>query len=384
MRRILSAKGASGVFLAAPRRTGKSTFIREDLVPALQAQHAEVIYVDLWADRSADPGELIGSAIQRHLLSRESRLLQWARKGGLDKIAVGGLQLDIQKVGVGRGTTLAEGLSALSDATQALIVLVIDEAQHALTTEAGASALFALKAARDQINSSAHHGFRLVATGSNRDKLALLVHGKDQAFLNASLVDMPLLDDAYLAWELQQFDGEILPSLSALHDAFAICGHRPETLRRVLDELAFVPDLDASRADALLLQQTRAALEEARREFMRQVNSLPPLQAAVLQTMAEAGDQYAPFRTPTLARYQAVCAQLSTEEIRIDNSAIQYALDALRDKALVWKSARGVYAIEDGQHAAWLVNGADAEVRSRSIQLQPTTDTAPNVRSRIR
>ncbi len=241
---------------------------------------------------------------------------------------------------------------------RALIVLVIDEAQHALTTEAGASALFALKAARDQINSSAHHGFRLVATGSNRDKLALLVHGKDQAFLNASLVDMPLLDDAYLAWELQQFDGEILPSLSALHEAFAICGHRPETLRRVLDELAFVPDLDASRADALLLQQTRAALEEARREFMRQVNSLPPLQAAVLQTMAEAGDQYAPFRSPTLTRYKAVCAQLSAEEIRIDNSAIQYALDALRDKALVWKSARGVYAIEDGQHAAWLVNGA--------------------------
>jgi hypothetical protein len=29
-------------------------------------------------------------------------------------------------------------------------------------------------------------------------------------------------------------------------------------------------------------------------------------------------------------------------------------LDALREKQLVWKSARGVYAIEDSQHAAWL------------------------------
>jgi hypothetical protein len=33
---------------------------------------------------------------------------------------------------------------------------------------------------------------------------------------------------------------------------------------------------------------------------------------------------------------------------------VQYAPEALREKQLVWKSARGVYAIEDTQHAAWL------------------------------
>jgi hypothetical protein len=34
--RIISDKGASGIFLAALRRTGKSTFIREDLAPLLR------------------------------------------------------------------------------------------------------------------------------------------------------------------------------------------------------------------------------------------------------------------------------------------------------------------------------------------------------------
>ena len=54
----------SGVFLAAPRRTGKSTFVREDLRPALQKRGALVLYADLWVDRSTDPSELLSAAIR--------------------------------------------------------------------------------------------------------------------------------------------------------------------------------------------------------------------------------------------------------------------------------------------------------------------------------
>jgi hypothetical protein len=38
--------GRSGLFLAAPRRTGKSTFLREDLLPAMQQRAWTTIYVD--------------------------------------------------------------------------------------------------------------------------------------------------------------------------------------------------------------------------------------------------------------------------------------------------------------------------------------------------
>ncbi len=45
----------SGMFLTAPRRTGKSTFIQHDLKPALEAGHgALVLYVDLWERRKED------------------------------------------------------------------------------------------------------------------------------------------------------------------------------------------------------------------------------------------------------------------------------------------------------------------------------------------
>jgi hypothetical protein len=60
--------------------------------------------------------------------------------------------------------------------------------------------LFALKAARDELNSSEHFGLRIVATGSNRDKLAMLRNSKDQAFFGAPLVAFPALDAGYIQW----------------------------------------------------------------------------------------------------------------------------------------------------------------------------------------
>ena len=353
--RILSERGTSGIFISAPRRTGKSTFIREDLTPMLIDQGAEVIYVDLWSDRAADPGEMISSAIRAHLALNESKLLQWARKGGLNKVSVAGLQVDMTKVGVGSGETISKGLSVLSDATKVIIVLVIDEAQHAMTTQKGADSLFALKAARDELNSSRHHGFRLIATGSNSDKLALLVNGKDQAFFGAPLVDLPYLDDDFLEWDRVRFGG-ISPSMNAMRQSFLLSGHRPEYIDQSLDTLSFKLDLNEENIDERLLAEIQLKITNNKNDFMRLVNSLPPVQFAVLKIMAEEGEIYSPFKATTLDRYRLLCSDYSSEDVRVDNSSVQYALDALRDKSLVWKSSRGVYAIEEGQHIAWLVS----------------------------
>ena len=59
----------SGLFLAAPRRTGKSTFLRQDLRPVLEERGDLVLHVDLWEDRKVDPAQPIiscfGEAIQK-------------------------------------------------------------------------------------------------------------------------------------------------------------------------------------------------------------------------------------------------------------------------------------------------------------------------------
>ena len=355
---VLGHYGASGVFIAAPRRTGKSTLLVEDMLPCLERKACEVIYVDLWGDRDRDAGELIAQALRKHLRLRESRLLKWARKGGLGKVKLGGLEFDIDKVGIGGSTTYSAALAELSDATQRPVVLIIDEVQQALTSNIGAATLFALKAARDQLNSSAHHGFRLIATGSNRDKLSLLVHGHDQAFMNATLVDLELLGDDYLQWELDRHGDALKPSLPAATKAFALAGRQPEILRKALNDLAFSPRLTARTIDSALLSAVRKIRESARLEFLGKITVLPPLQAAVLGVMAKAGRKYAPFRPHTKALYEAAIRKLTPEPVNIDDSAVEYALEALRNKALVWKSAHGVYAIEESQHRTLLARRA--------------------------
>ncbi len=342
-----SASG-SGLFLAAPRRTGKSTFLREDLRPALEAMGVLVVYADLWENKAADPGVVIIGAIRAALAQREGVVARLARATGMEKLTVGGLGFNLDKVGMPDGASLSAALSALSDETQRLIVLIIDEAQHAITSEAGSNALFALKAARDELNSSAHHGLRIVATGSNRDKLAMLRASKDQAFFGAPLVAFPPLGKDYIAWFIARLDFKDELDVELVHDWFSKAAFRPEVLGAAVDALTY--DLAVQRGgyahqlQALVDEQIQASNAEA----LRVVHSLTPLQSAVLRVMAMTGIDYAPFEQDTMERYQAVLSKTAPDaKVEPDTANVQQALVALQDKSLVWRAARGVYALED-------------------------------------
>ena len=108
-----SASG-SGLFLAAPRRTGKSTFLREDLRPALEALDVLVVYADLWENKAADPGVVIIGAIRAALAQREGVVARLARATGMEKVTVGGLGFNLDKLGMPDGVSLSAALSALS------------------------------------------------------------------------------------------------------------------------------------------------------------------------------------------------------------------------------------------------------------------------------
>jgi hypothetical protein len=342
-----SASG-SGLFLAAPRRTGKSTFVREDLRPALEASGAIVIYVDLWEDRKADPGDVIISAVRTELAKREGVMARLAKSSAMDKVAVGGLSFSLDRVGLAKGISLSAALSALSDETQQIIALIIDEAQHAITSEAGADALFALKAARDELNSSRHHGLRIVATGSNRDKLAMLRSSKDQAFFGAPLVAFPPLGTSYIDWFIAHLDFAKELDAAAVYEWFRQAAFRPEVLGAAVDALVYdlqtEPGQYAKRLEELVHEQIEASNNDA----LRVVHSLTPLQSAVLRVMASAGANYAPFEQATMDRYRAVLAATAPDyKVEPDPGNVQQVLNALQEKTLVWRAARGVYALED-------------------------------------
>jgi hypothetical protein len=342
-----SASG-SGLFLAAPRRTGKSTFLREDLRPSLERHGALVIYADLWADKTADPGDVIVAAIREALSLREGVITRLARSSGLDKVTVGGLAFTLDRVGLAKGVSLSLALAALSDEAKTMTVLIVDEAQHAITSELGTNALFALKAARDELNSSAHYGLRVVATGSNRDKLAMLRNSKDQAFFGAPLVNFPPLGKDYIEWFIAHLPFKQELDAGQVYQWFTEAAYRPEILGGAVDALVYElnarPGQFAERLRMLIQEQVHASNEEA----LRVVHSLTPLQSAVLRVMAKSGPDYAPFEAQTMDRYRSTLAAIAPRaKVEPETNNVQQSLAALQEKALVWKAARGVYALED-------------------------------------
>jgi len=347
---LVSATSASssGLFLAAPRRTGKSTFLREDLRPQLEQRKALVVYADLWEDRKSDPGEVIVSAVRAELAKHEGVVKRLAKAAGMEKVALGGVSFSLDRVGLGDGVSLSAALAALSDECQCPIVLIIDEAQHAITSDKGNDALFALKAARDELNSSRHHGLRIVATGSNRDKLAMLRNSRDQAFFGAPLVSFPPLGGEYVDWfcERAQLPGKLDPE--QVKKLFSRASFRPELLGAAADELRFAFDLQVDEVPARFAQAVEEQMAASNDELLRVVHSLTPLQSAVLRVLAARGSQYAPFEAGTIAAYQAVLqATGQPMNAKADVPGVQQALMALQEKALVWRAARGVYALEE-------------------------------------
>lgn len=356
---------SSGMFLAAPRRTGKSTFLNNDLVPACVQRGWLPVYVDLWSDRDTDPAELISGAIGTALAGFEGTLAKTAKKAGIDKInLLRTLSWDFTRPQLPAGTTLAQALAVLHQVAGQMVILIIDEAQHALNSAGGLNAMFALKAARDQLNRGDRpDGLRLVFTGSSRDKLANLVLKSKQPFYGASITPFPLLGRDFVEFITQVWNSRLADSnqfkVDDLEDAFERVGRRPEMLGKLLAEVS-VGLGAAGNLGALL--RTGALNHQAGvwSDYESAWNDLSQLQQAVLAVMAGralAGQPFTPFSEQTLADVNRTLERQQAEP-NASTPNVQKALDALREKELVWKANRGEYALEDASMAEWLVKGS--------------------------
>ena len=345
----------SGLFLSAPRRTGKTTFIRADLLPMLREAGAVVIYADLWEQRAINPANVVVAAIRDAILQESGPVMKAAALDGLRKVKVGGLEMDLDAIGTQDGDSLSRTLGKLGDASDKPIVMVVDEAQHAQTTEEGRDALFALKAARDAMILGSKKGFRLIATGSNSDRLRTLVSSKDQAFFGAREEHLPELDDTYLAWVLQGSTFKSYLSLAVLRTGFEMFGRRPEYLQALLHSLEAEAGFDAGTVDSVFLTRATARLERSRQDFLAVLRSMESLDAAVFRRMAELGEKFTPFNESALDHYEALMkeADPGASVERPGKSQVQSALERLRRESLVWNAGRGLWYIEDSQYKTW-------------------------------
>lgn len=354
----------NGLFLAAPRRTGKTTFLQADLKPVLEQAGVVVVYVDLWADQRRDPGALIAETIGRALQPHLGIVAKTAKKAGLEKVSLAGwLEIDTSKIGKVDGVPLVEALRALHETATAPVALIVDEAQHALTSEAGENAMAALKSARDQMNRPGEINLMLVMSGSDRDKLLRLVNAGGAPFYGSQVQHMPELDMGFIthiAGLIEAQRPELKPvDCEALFAAFQGFGCRPqffmEALGQALSPLAgFAGRFEQAVQEAARQQQ---AADEAQMES--DYLGLKPLEQAVLWRMLELGPRFRPYDAEALRFYR------EQTNATIKTPQVQNALETLRQHtpALVWKSARGEYAVNDAAMHRWYVerkNGKNA------------------------
>ena len=345
----------NGLFLAAPRRTGKSTFLQADLKPALEAAGAVVAYVDLWADPRRDPGSLIAHAIARTLAPRLGVVSRAAQAAGLESVTIAGaLKIDVSKIGKIDGVTLPDALRALHEATKAPVALIVDEAQHAFTSEAGEATMSALKSARDQLNRPGVVNLMLVMSGSDRDKLLRLVNTNGAPFYGSQISRMPPLGQDFIDHVSRLITAQ-RPDLAPvdaglLLKAFERFGHRPQFFMEALGQaLSPLSGLQGVRFEQAVLQaaQERQQADEAQMES--EYLALKPLEQAVLWRLLEMGQRFRPYDAEALRFYR----EKANAKVTVQQA--QNALESLRNRypALVWKSARGEYAVDDAAMHRW-------------------------------
>ena len=344
----------NGLFLAAPRRTGKSTFLQQDLKPELERQGLVVVYVDLWADPRRDPGELIADAVGTELERHLGLVARGVKKIGLENISVAGaFSIDTRNIGRPDGATLTDALRALQEAADKPVVLIIDEAQHALTSEAGVSVMSALKSARDQLNTPDSIRLMLIMSGSDRDKLMRLVNSNSAPFYGSQVQRMPGLGADFIA-HLAQLIERQHPALApvdqvVLMDAFEHFGRRPQFMMAALGQALSPFAVLDGRFEAAVAQAARQRQADDEAQMASEYLALSPLQQAVLWRLLEQGQRFRPYDADALRFY----AQVTGE--KVSSPKVQNALEALRQRSpsLVWKSARGEYVVEDAAMHRW-------------------------------
>jgi hypothetical protein len=354
-RQLLSPTGLdiglrSGLFLSGLRRTGKTTFLLNDLIPALQARGAIVVYVDLWSDTKVSPLNLVRDAIRKTLIDLQtpasSVLDRLRRIKGVD-VGLAGLKFsfNLESVGKDEGVTLAEALTAVVDQGGTDVVLIVDEVQQAITSDEGQQLLLALKAARDAINPrpGTPGYFVFIGTGSHRAMVNELSYRRNQAFSGATSMAYPVLGQDYVEFLLKELAREgfaPLPGIDVATGAFKTLGSRPEEMIRALRQLVFnTSGADPDSAFPIIASTLRSAAADV--ELVK-VSEMGRLALAIFDRIAlTEGDTRGIFSAEAVAEYSKAVGH----EVRIEE--VQPVANELLAANLIMRRGHGVYGITD-------------------------------------
>lgn len=337
----------SGVFLSGIRRVGKTTFLRQDLIPALEARGAVVIYVDLWTDVSKSPAGLVHEAVRETLAQLEapgSGLLK--RFKGANIGAAGfSLGFQIDSVGVPGGTTLAQAFTALVAKVRTDVVLIVDEVQQTLSSEDGRNLMHALKAARDAVNArpDTPGHFLFLGTGSHKSLVTDMSSRRSQPFTGAVSTQYEVLGADFVEWQLHRVSatpGAKVPSLAVTLAGFQAMGSRPEELLKALRQLQGISALLPDQAFPVICDTLASAAADIELRAIDDFGELGRLIFGRIAAGSEGGVSGL-FSADALADYSR---SVGTP---VDAPQVQGLTDKMIAANLITRPGHGIYTVAD-------------------------------------
>ena len=192
---------------------------------------------------------------------------------------------------------------------------------------------------------------------------------RDQAFFGADLVNFPPLGLDYCEWLCGRQKLPLEPA--HVFALFQEAGSRPEMVAPVLRSLRLEPPAAGEDVNAVFAQRVRERIVQWRQSFLTDFGQLPPLQQALLREIA--ADSLLDEGTRRDGLFSEVMKQRLRSRLEAEGqdasslskddgsgaSAIQNALDSLREKNFLWRARRGAYWPEDEQHVRWLIGQDD-------------------------
>lgn len=352
---LMSAGGQKGSLLSGPRQIGKSTFVQWDLIPVLEEIHGvHVVYIDLAADREVDPSMSIPQALRDEVRAFDGLVMRMARGLGLTNIRLGGLEMAVEQAQSTFSKRTFGLLETLAHVCRRPLVIVLDEVQLCLQSDAARRVLASLTRSATRLNRDGTC-VRVLATGSHAHKLRKLVASKQEAFYSAQVRALPRLGDDFVDWVRARLPSRCRPDAALMARGFDVLLHRPLELMDVCDALRDTGARSQAAADQVyqLLVDERAA--EGWEQLIARMRTLSALELALVRVMAETGPRFAPHlmwckqRTTALIEVmQGVPPGAPLSSVEIDA-----ALDGLATREIIWHGLG--FAFEEERYATWIL-----------------------------
>lgn len=335
--------------LFAPRRTGKTEFLLQDLAPLAGERGHRVIYASFWQAPLSPLAVLlhaVETSLERGSFADRVRRSALALAPALKLSAPGsGVAAEVDLTAL-RGRPPDELLLHLDDLLDRVsrrgpaTVLLLDEVQELARSRANAPLVAALRTSLDRRSAR----LRTVFTGSSREGLAAMFSARQAPFFHfATPIDLPALGDAFVDHMLTGFrrvSRRRLPR-SPLLAAFERLHANPHYFRLLLDTLLHDPDLDVEAALARV--RDRLAVDLG---YPATWLALTPLQRAAARILAGGGAR--PFSQPFRDLIGKTLGEPATTPGRV-----QAALRRL-DRLGVADTHTGSWALVDPEFAAWI------------------------------